>query len=63
MPFTYVIFAPGHNPNLFTWFFLAPALLVSLPLLVRAITTRRDRPDVHSPMPLAPQAAALAAHE
>jgi hypothetical protein len=62
MPFTYVIFAPGHNPNLFIWFFVGPIAVALLALVVRTISTRRDRPDAHSPAPLAPQSAALAAH-
>jgi hypothetical protein len=60
-PFTYVIFAPGHNPNLFIWFFLAPVAIALSALVVHAITTRRDRPDIHSPTPLAPQPGALIA--
>jgi hypothetical protein len=62
-PFTYVIFAPRHNPNLFIWFFLAPAAIALVTLVVRAIATRRDRPDIPSLTPVAPQPAALAAHE
>jgi Glycosyltransferase family 87 len=62
-PFTYVIFAPGHNPNLFILFFLAPVVAALLALVVRAYIARRNRPDAHLPMSLAPQPAALAAHE
>jgi hypothetical protein len=56
MPFTYVIFAPGHNPNLFIWFFLIPAALAAP--VIRAITTRHNRPGIHLPAHLRPQPAA-----
>ena len=62
MPFTYVIFAPGHEPGLFVWFFLAPSLLAALPLigvLNRWCAGRKLRP----PTPLAPQPAVLIGHE
>jgi hypothetical protein len=61
MPFTYVIFAPGHDPNLFIWFFLIPAAISLYPLLARALSKRRDRFDIHLPTPLKPHAAALSA--
>ena len=35
MPFTYVIFTPGYNANLFLLFFIAPIALVGLSLFVR----------------------------
>jgi Glycosyltransferase family 87 len=33
MPFTYVIFAPGHDANLFPWLFIIPLAVALLPLL------------------------------
>jgi len=39
MPFTYVIFAPGHDPNLFTWFFYVPLALAAMPWILRSIAT------------------------
>jgi hypothetical protein len=60
-PFTYVIFAPGHNPNLFIWFFLVPVALAIATPIIRAITMRHNRPDTHPPAPLTPQSAALMA--
>jgi hypothetical protein len=61
MPFTYVIFAPGHDPRLFLWFFLIPAATALSPLLTRAISTWRDGPDARAPV--SPQPATLVAHE
>jgi hypothetical protein len=60
-PFTYVIFAPGHNPNLFIWFFLGPTAGALSALVIRAISSRRDRSDAHLPASLRPQSAALMA--
>jgi hypothetical protein len=59
MPFTYVIFAPGHDPKLFIWFFLIPAVAALAPPLARAISKWRDGPDA----PVSPQPATLVAHE
>jgi hypothetical protein len=63
MPFTYVIFAPGHNPGLFVWFFLAPVGVTLWPLLARALSQWRARRNSHPPPPVMPQAATLAAHK
>jgi hypothetical protein len=61
MPFTYVIFATGHDPKLFVWFFLIPAAAALTPLLARAISQWRDGPDTRAPA--SPQPATLVAHE
>jgi alpha-1,6-mannosyltransferase len=63
MPFTYVIFAPGHNPGPFVWFFLAPAAVAVSPLLARAFRQRRAGHDPRPPAPVMPQSAVLAAHK
>jgi hypothetical protein len=62
-PFTYVIFAPGHDPKLFVWFFLIPVMAALSPLLVRALSDWRDDQDIRSPTPLVRRPAALVAHE
>lgn len=37
MPFTYVIFVPGGDADLFPWFFVVPAALATAPLFVRRV--------------------------
>jgi hypothetical protein len=60
-PFTYVIFAPGHNPNLFIWFFLGAVAIALSPPLARTIGRWRAGPDADLPAPLRPQPAVLGA--
>jgi len=62
-PFTYVIFAPRHDPNLFIWFFLGPALLASLLAFTRALNRWRASRNLRPPTPLAPRPSVVAAHE
>jgi len=62
MPFVYVIFAPGHIPGLFVWFFLVPTAVALLPLMACAFRQRRAGHDPRLPAPVMPHAAALAAH-
>jgi hypothetical protein len=64
VPFTYVIFAPQHNPNLFIWFFLIPAMVALSPLFARAIimfSKWRNKHNSPPPASLTPPSAALAA--
>ena len=61
MPFTYVIFAPGHNPDLLIWFFLIPAVIALSALVTQAMISRSVRPHQHPPAPLRPQPAAFMA--
>jgi hypothetical protein len=63
MPFTYVIFAPGHDPKLFVWFFLIPAAVAMFPLLGRALSKWRGGADSPARAPASPESAAFVAHE
>ncbi len=60
-PFTYVIFAPGHNPNLFIWFFLAPVVVALSALVVRALSKWRNGRDLRREARVVPQPATLMA--
>jgi glycosyl transferase family 87 len=64
MPFTYVIFAPGHNPNLFIWFFLIPATGALSSPVARAISkigNGRKKQNSRPPATLTPRSTTLAA--
>jgi hypothetical protein len=61
MPFTYVIFAPGHDPNLFICLFLIPTVIAQSPLFARAISKWRNQQNSRPPASLAPRSATLAA--
>jgi hypothetical protein len=61
-PFTYVIFAPGHNADLFVWFFLAPAAIALAPVLACALRRWRDGPDSPALAPVPPVSPESAAH-
>jgi hypothetical protein len=62
-PFIYVIFAPGHDRNLFVWFFLAPAAVALAPWLIRVLNWWRDGQSSRPPASLTPQPAVMAARE
>ncbi|MGO8950786.1 MAG: glycosyltransferase 87 family protein [Ktedonobacterales bacterium] len=57
MPFTYVIFTPGYNANLFLLFFLVPLALASIPVSRRLWSSRRI-PDSRPHVAEAPMASA-----
>lgn len=48
MPFTYVIFAPGQQPNLFLLFFAVPLALAAAPLVERVARHVRARARAHA---------------
>ncbi len=51
MPFTYVIFAPAQDSNLFVWFFLIPLAVAGVPLRTRLQRLVSFRPHAQRGIP------------